>query len=144
MPSTKRRSFSEPGLAALLLLLWPCVLGYLFSRTLETDSYLPLLILLAVPAVATGLTMLSIAIAPTLLPKGRVKFPANFTLPMIFAVMLTVCVITGSSTGSSLVTPSTPLTLAGFWLHWQILAVVALAQFISLSILAAISPAHTE
>lgn len=80
--------------------------------------------------------MLAIALAPSLLPGGKVVFPANLILPLIYCVMMLACVVMGTSTGNSLVMPLSPVGLVTFWLNWPALVLVILFQVGSLSMLA--------
>jgi hypothetical protein len=133
----KRLSFSSPGIAALVLFFWAAALGIAFVQRIDASGYVPYLTVLTVPVLATGLTLFALVVAPGLLPGGKIRFPANLTLPVLHIALMVACVVVGTSTGNALVMPNPTVTLLELWIMPGPLLVVGAMQIGTLSLLAA-------
>jgi len=90
-------------------------------------------IVLGFPAIATLVFLAVSMIVPGLYAPRRMKFPLNFTLPLVYTSLLILTVILCTSTGNSLILPFEQLKIAKFWLSPAVLALLVFSQVVCLS-----------
>jgi len=117
------------------LILYACCAGYgaymvWHSNPSSKASYG---IVLGFPAIATLVFLAVSMIVPGLYAPRRMKFPLNFTLPLVYTSLLILTVILCTSTGNSLILPFEQLKIAKFWLSPAVLALLVFSQVVCLS-----------
>jgi|GEM_PF-2206498 len=100
---------------------------------------LSFMVVLGVAASATILFIVAGLTVPNLFAVGRIAFPLNLTLPVVYVLLLVVSVLLWTSTGSALVLVPEPLLPARLWAVPKVLGMTAVLQCVMLSGLAAIS-----
>jgi hypothetical protein len=66
---------------------------------------------------------------PQAVPGGRVEFPLNVTMPVVFALFVRASVILWTSPQSAIFQPADPLRPALAWTSWPSLGWLAAAEF---------------
>jgi hypothetical protein len=98
-------------------------------------DWIPAVILLGIPSMASlGLVLLAMLVPP-LIPGGVYQFPLNLTLPLVYMAVLYVAVFLLLTPGHSLQAPPEALQIAGFWLRPDILLACLVVQWLALSLL---------
>lgn len=92
-------------------------------------------IVMGPPASAALLFVGSTLLFPNLLAPGRIAFPLNITLPVVYALLTRVSVVLWVSPTSAAFAPFDPMMPALMWSRTDALAVVALLQCAVLSTL---------
>ena len=117
--------------------MYGCAAGYggyfLFRGSTSPAHYLG--IILGLPALATVFFLLTAFNVPGLLAPGRVVFPLNITLPLVFAAFVLVTEMLLTSTGSSLIIPFDRMRAAAFWATPEVLGLVTFSQVLCLTAL---------
>lgn len=90
-------------------------------------------IVMGPPASAGLLFVGSTLLFPNLLAPGRIAFPLNVTLPIVYALLTRVSVVLWASPASAAFAPYDPMVPALIWSRTDALAVVALLQCAVLS-----------
>ncbi len=90
---------------------------------------------LGVPFAATGFFLGTCVLVPNVLAVGKLRFPLNITLPLIFAALVLLVVTLWTSTGNSLVAGPEILRTAKIWLSPSLLAEMVLFQGALLSLI---------
>jgi hypothetical protein len=107
--------------------------GLVRLRQMGLSGREPTVVVLALPISATLLYVLAAFTLPGLLATGRVRFPLNLTLPVVFIALTLVSVVLWTTTGSAAFQIPEALQVARLWTQPGILATVALAQALALT-----------
>jgi hypothetical protein len=120
------------------LVLFACAAGYggyfVYRGTPTPGHYLG--VILGLPALATLLFLVAAFNVPGLLAPGRLVFPLNITLPLVFAAFVVLTEMLLTSTGSSLIIPVDRIRVATFWISPNVLVLVTFSQMVCLTALA--------
>ena len=118
---------------ALTLFAVAAAFGLVRLRQLGLSGREPTVVVLALPISATLLYVLVAFIMPSLLAPGRLRFPLNLTLPMVFVAMTLVSVVLWTTTGSAAFQVPEALQVARIWMQMPTLATVAVVQALALT-----------
>lgn len=132
----KDRSRQEVALivqTAATLFAVAAAFGLVRLRQMGLSGREPTVVVLALPISATLLYVLAAFTIPSLLATGRVRFPLNLTLPVVFIALTLVSVVLWTTTGSAAFQIPEALQVARLWTQPAILATVALAQALALT-----------
>jgi hypothetical protein len=117
--------------------MYACAAGYggyfIFRGSSSPMQYLG--IILGLPAFATILYVLTAFNVPGLLAPGRLIYPLNLTLPIVFAAFVVLAEMLLTSTGSSIIIPMEKMRIATFWTSPKVLFLVTLSQILCLTAL---------
>lgn len=119
------------------LVLYACAAGYggYFLVRLSASPLHYVGVILGLPALATALFLLTAFNVPGLLAPGRLIYPLNLTLPLVFAAYVVLAEMLLTSTGSSLIIPFEKLRVASFWTSPKVLILVTVSQILCLTAL---------
>jgi hypothetical protein len=118
---------------ALTLFAVAGAFGLVRLRQLGLSGREPTVVVLALPISATLLYVLIAFMVPSLLAPGRLRFPLNLTLPVVFVAMTLVSVVLWTTTGSAAFQVPEALQVARIWTQPSTLGVVAFAQILTLT-----------
>lgn len=124
---------------ALTLFAVAGAFGFVRMRQLGLSGREPTVVVLALPVSATLLYVLAAFIMPSLLAPGRLRYPLNLTLPVVFVAMTLVSVVLWTTTGSAAFQVPEALQVARIWTQPSTLGVVAFAQVLTLTALGLMS-----
>jgi len=120
------------------LVMYACAAGYggyfLYRGSTSPGHYVG--IILGLPALATVFFLLTAFNVPGLLAPGRLVFPLNITLPLVYAAFVVLTEMLLTSTGSSLIIPFDRMRVAALWATPEALLLVAFSQCLCLTGLA--------
>ena len=134
----KERSRQEVVLilqTAVTLFAVAAAFGLVRLRQLGLSGREPTVVILALPISATLLYVLAAFTLPSLLAPGRLRFPLNLTLPVVFVALNLVSVVLWTTTGSAAFQVPEALQVARVWTQVGTLATVAVAQALALTCL---------
>lgn len=133
---------ANPALEAVIV-LFMCSAGIGLARAWKSgqDTGIDYAVMLAVPAAAALLFALITSFVPSLVAGGRLRFPLNFTLPLVYTALLALAVALiarlGSNAAVSLTKMPAELRNLHVWAEERTLGFSLVAQVIALSALAA-------
>lgn len=118
---------------AFVMFLCSAAVGGARTLRLPGSDTLSYAVALGVPAVAWLLLVLLACILPSLVAPGRLAFPLNFTLPIVFTALTFLVHGLVMRSGSTLTAPPDRLLPAVIWGQPGALLVALGAQIVSLS-----------
>ncbi|MGV3614642.1 MAG: hypothetical protein ACO1SV_04820 [Fimbriimonas sp.] len=118
--------------------------GYVRLRQMGVMGFEPTVVVLALPISATLLYVLMTFLVPSLLAPGRIAFPLNLTLPVVYAALTVASVVLWTTTGSAVFQVPDVLQVAQLWKQPATLVIVGIGQAITLTALGFLSRKPSE
>ncbi len=139
MQSEKADRFGFVVQTAALLFFCSGLGGAFVAMREEYKAFPALAIFLGPPAAGAVLFIGAVLGFPDLLGGGRIAFPMNLTLPIVFALLTRVALVVWASQSSAAFRPFDPIVPALVWQETTPLIAAALVQCAVLSGIAALA-----
>lgn len=97
------------------------------------SDFLTFAVALSGPAVAAMLFVLLVFTMPALIAPGRIRFPLNVTLPIVYTLLIVMVAMLVLRVGSGLSLPNERLRPISVWSQWNIPLIALVAQVVALS-----------